>query len=67
MSIALATKGMISTVGIGGGGGLVYVPIGDAEVGTERIGSKSMSSKELDPDLRIVELKPKIKAYANTE
>lgn len=66
MSIALATKGMISMVGIGGGG-LVYVPIGDAEVGTERVGSKSMSSKELDPDLRIVELKPKIKAYVNTE
>jgi hypothetical protein len=77
MSLALATKGIISRAVRGGPGGAypvyiyVYVPTEEPDVDTERLGDKSMfttsyepspRSKELEPAIRAKELKPKMKA-----
>lgn len=71
MSIALATKGIIAQFAPAGGGYPVYIPMEEPTIGTEEVGSISIHStslgveirgKVLEPDLKAVELKPKMKA-----
>lgn len=72
MSIALATKGIISTAALGGGGSYpVYTPMEEPTVGTEEVGAINVYGTSLDidirgriiePDIRPKELKPKMKA-----
>jgi len=70
MSIALATKGVIAQFAPAGGGYPIYVPMEEPTVGTEEVGSRSIHGTSLDveirgkvlePDLKVVELKPKMK------
>jgi hypothetical protein len=70
MSIALATKGVIAQFAPAGGGYPIYVPMEEPTVGTEEIGSRSIygtsldveiRGKVLEPDIKAIELKPKMK------
>ena len=62
MSLALATRGMIAGVSMGGTAYPVYVPVEEPELSSEETGEITINVDELLPDISIKELVPKIRA-----